>query len=102
MDHDPSALLSGPHVAVSLCARKLLEDALWACIGAGDERLRCEVLNELAGSRIATYEFDAALPLARQAVELSRTLNAPAEEARALRLLGSVHSATGDFEQALS
>jgi diguanylate cyclase (GGDEF)-like protein len=85
-----------------LRAREILEEALWACIRAGDERLRCEVLNELASSRIATYEFDAALPLARQAVELARSLDAAAEEARGLRLVGSVHSNTGDFEQALS
>jgi diguanylate cyclase (GGDEF)-like protein len=85
-----------------LHAREILDEALWACIGAGDEPLRCEVLNELASSRIATYEFDAALPFARQAMELARSLNLPAEEARGLRLMGSVHSATGDFEQALS
>jgi diguanylate cyclase (GGDEF)-like protein len=85
-----------------LRAREILDEALWACIRAGDEPLRCAVLNELASSRIATYEFDAALPFARQAVELARSLDAAAEEARGLRLMGSVHSNTGDFEQALS
>ncbi|HEX6909602.1 MAG TPA: diguanylate cyclase [Longimicrobium sp.] len=82
-------------------AREVLEEVLWACIADGDEPLRCEVLNELADSRIATFEFDAALPLARQALELARTLPHPAEETRALRLIGSVHSTTGDFVQAL-
>lgn len=84
-----------------LRAREILEDTLWACIRAGDEALRCEVLNELAASRIATYEFAAALPLARQAVELARAAGLAAEEPRGLRLLGSAHSSTGDFVQAL-
>jgi diguanylate cyclase (GGDEF)-like protein len=85
-----------------LRARQVLDDTLWACIAAGDERLRCEVLNELAGSRITTYEYGAALPLARQALDLARALPHPAEETRALRMIGSVHSSTGEFVQALS
>jgi diguanylate cyclase (GGDEF)-like protein len=82
-------------------AREILRDALGACVAAGDDALRCTVLNELAGSAIATYEFDAAGDYARQAVELARGLDLPAEEARGLRLLGSARSATGDFAEAL-
>jgi diguanylate cyclase (GGDEF)-like protein len=84
-----------------LRAREILEQVLRACMSTGDERLRCEVLNELADSRIATSEFPAAIPLARQAVELARTLSHPREETRALRLLGSAYSSAGDFAQAL-
>lgn len=82
-------------------ARHILREALHACEAAGDDALRCAVLNELAGSAIATYEFPAALDHARRAVELARGLELPAEEARGLRLVGSVHSATGDFAEAL-
>jgi diguanylate cyclase (GGDEF)-like protein len=84
-----------------LRAREILEDALRAAAAAGDDRLRCAVLNELADSRIATYEFDDALVLAGQAVELARAIRHPAEETRALRLQGSVLSSTGGFAQAL-
>ncbi|HST58038.1 MAG TPA: hypothetical protein VLK84_05110, partial [Longimicrobium sp.] len=82
-------------------AREILRDSLGACVAAGDDALRCTVLNELAGSAIATYEFDAARGYARQAAELARGLGLPAEEARGLRLLGSAHSATGAFAEAL-
>jgi diguanylate cyclase (GGDEF)-like protein len=85
-----------------LRARAILDDVLRVSADAGDDRLRCEVLNELADSRIATYEFAEALALAEQAVELARVIPHPAEETRALRLQGSVLSATGDFVQALS
>jgi diguanylate cyclase (GGDEF)-like protein len=82
-------------------AREILREVLDACEAAGDDALRCAVLNELAGCAIATYEFDAALGYAEQAVGLARALELPAEEARGLRLLGSVHSATGAFAEAL-
>lgn len=82
-------------------ARDVLRDVLRECEAAGDDALRCPVLNELAATLLTTFDCDAARDLAHQAVELARRLDAPAEEARALRLLGSVHSTTGDFVQAL-
>lgn len=82
-------------------AREILRDALDACEAAGDDALRCATLNELASSSIGTYEFDAALDFAGRAVELARALGAAGEEARGLRLLGSVRSSTGDFAEAL-
>jgi len=85
-----------------LRAREVLRDALRRCEEARDDALRCEVLNELAGNLIATYDFEAALDHARLGVELARSLGGVAEEARGLRLIGSVHSSRGDYAQALS
>ena len=83
-------------------ARALLQDVLRECEDAGDEALRVEVLNELAGSCVATFEFDAALGYGHEAVERARALGREDEEARALRLLGSALTGSGDFVQALT
>ncbi|HEX5727287.1 MAG TPA: diguanylate cyclase [Longimicrobiaceae bacterium] len=84
-----------------LGAREALHQALQASADADDERLRCEVLNELGGNYAATYEFEAASEHLREAVELARRLGYGFEEARALRLLGSACTGVGDFVQAL-
>jgi diguanylate cyclase (GGDEF)-like protein len=83
-------------------ARALLQEVLRECADAGDDALRVEVLNELAGSCVSTFEFDAASAHGREALELARTLGRADEQARALRLLGSACSDTGDFVQALT
>lgn len=92
-----TALVSGEE----LRAREIQREVLRACEAAGDDELRCEVLNELASGYVGMYEFDTGLEHARAAVELARALGRPEEEARGLRLMGSAHSATGAFVQAL-
>jgi diguanylate cyclase (GGDEF)-like protein len=82
-------------------AREALHRALGECEDAGDDRLRCEVLNELGESYLATFEFEPCILHLREAVELIRRLGRRTEEARALRLLGTARTGTGDFVQAL-
>ena len=82
--------------------RDLLHEVLDRCRGADDQRLRCEVMVELGSNYASTFEYEPALRHAREAVDLSRRSGHRAGEARALRLLGSVLSSTGDFVQALT
>ncbi|HEX2081263.1 MAG TPA: tetratricopeptide repeat-containing diguanylate cyclase [Longimicrobium sp.] len=84
-----------------LRAREILHQALHECAGAGDDALRCEVLCALGDAYAATSEWEAATQHLQEAVELSRRLGRGRDEARALRLQGSVFSSTGDFVQAL-
>ncbi|HEU0302310.1 MAG TPA: tetratricopeptide repeat-containing diguanylate cyclase [Longimicrobium sp.] len=84
-----------------LRAREVLHRALQECAGAGDDALRCEVLCALGDAYAATSEWEAATQHLREAAELSRRLGRGRDEARALRLQGSVRSGTGDFVQAL-
>ncbi|HYJ80703.1 MAG TPA: tetratricopeptide repeat protein, partial [Longimicrobiaceae bacterium] len=85
-----------------LRGREHLEQALRECVEAGDEGLRCVVLNELGENYTATSEFARGMQLLHQALELSRRLGHQAEEVKALRLLGAALTGTGDFVQALS
>ncbi|HEX6748168.1 MAG TPA: tetratricopeptide repeat-containing diguanylate cyclase [Longimicrobium sp.] len=82
-------------------AREILHDALARCERAGDDALRCEVLVELAANRASTYDFDLALRHAGDAIEAARAAGRPDEEARALRVMGTVLTAQGGFVKAL-
>ncbi|HEX6040697.1 diguanylate cyclase [Longimicrobium sp.] len=83
-------------------ARELLQSVLRECEAANDdEDTRCLVLNELSACLLAAFEHDAALDHARRAEEVARGAGLRAEEARALRMMGTVHTSTGDFVQAL-
>jgi diguanylate cyclase (GGDEF)-like protein len=84
-----------------LRAREVLHQALQECADAGDDALRCEVLCALGDAYAATSEWEAATQHLREAAELGRRLGPGREEARVLRLQGSVLSSTGDFVQAL-
>ncbi len=64
-------------------AREILRDVLARCEAAGDDALRCEVLNELAGIDVTLYALESASSHARAAVDLARTLGRRDEEARA-------------------
>jgi diguanylate cyclase (GGDEF)-like protein len=82
--------------------RELLAGVLEECGASGDARLACEVLNELAIGYASTSDFDAAREHGERALAEARRLGARAEEARALRVLGSIHSTTGEFGRALA
>jgi diguanylate cyclase (GGDEF)-like protein len=84
-----------------LRGREILLEVLAGCEAAGDDGLRCEVLNELAASHGSTYATDEALRYAREAAELSRRLSRRGEEVRALRLQGVALTRRGDFVEAL-
>jgi diguanylate cyclase (GGDEF)-like protein len=100
VDATLGACLAGTAAEVAH-AREILRDVLARCEAAGDDALRCEVLNELAGVDITLYALESASSHARSAVELARTLGRRDEEARALRLLGSALTYLGDFVEAL-
>jgi diguanylate cyclase (GGDEF)-like protein len=83
-------------------ARQVLRAALAECEAAGDDGLRCEVLNELGITHANGYEFDPALRYGQEAVETARALGRTGEQARALRLVGTALTGTGDFARSLS
>lgn len=82
--------------------RELLSAALAGCGAPGDERMRAEVLNELAASHLATFEHDSAIALAREGAAAGRAAGAADEEARGLRLAGAALAGKGEFVDALT
>jgi diguanylate cyclase (GGDEF)-like protein len=100
VDATLGACLAGTAAEISH-AREILLDVLARCEAAGDDGLRCEVLNELAGIGVTLYDLESAEANARAAIDLARALSRRDEEARGLRLLGTALTYRGDYAEAL-